>query len=775
MASKIKKIYNFILLILIGVLGIGFGQWTPLPGPYGASDIRGLAICQSNPQTVYLASYGKGVFKSTDAGVTWSAKRNGLNDWLCQAIAVDPTDEDIVYVNTYWWGLFRSTDGGENWIQCLSQVTDNAAVAVNPIDPNIVYAGAGSSVYKSTDKGITWNYIGPGGNSGIVYSIAISQIEPQILYVASGYNGGIPAGLYKSTDGGSTWTHLTNGIPEDGASDVKIDPEDVNTVFATTASGIYRTTNGGADWSQVLVVADNYFKCLGIDPDSSNIIYAGASAWGIPWSHWSEGLFKSTDRGITWFESNNGLLDNNIQCFLTSSVSPSVLYLGTYNCNHGGSIGVYKSTDHGSAWFPSNTGITQSIWSIGLQPMTPQTIWACSQGGGVYKSEDDGLTWQQMNNGMTDQRVCDIALDPMDSNLIYIATSSYEGSGGIFRSTDCGENWTQTWNLEACSRIFADISRPNCIWAGAMYPGYILKSTDYGITWQNVFNTGNGQMIRSICVSPVDSQIIYVGNYDQLYKSGDGGSSWTDITPSINGEFNSIVIDPIEQEVVYVGVADWGDPLSSGVWKSTDGGTTWTQTCNVRKVGPLVMAPWDNLTLYLGSYWEGVFVTTDGGETWDSLNTGFEQTSLSILSLGLRDGVIKKAYAGLQVDGLFTQSIISIAEEKFKGPSVNKNKISLLEIFPNPFTRNTVIKLHTPIKTTTSLKIYNSAGQLVKAFMLPSTYSPDLAPGSEVDLPPTAVSWDGTDKQGNPVSAGIYFCQLKTDDCKADQKIIRLR
>ncbi|MDH5683952.1 MAG: T9SS type A sorting domain-containing protein [candidate division WOR-3 bacterium] len=759
MSYMLKKIYYLLFLLPLIHSSIAFSAWSPLSGPFGSGNIRAIAISQSNPQTLYLADWESGVFKSTDEGETWAAKRNGLTDWRGQGIAIDPTDENIVYLNTYWQGLFRSTDGGDSWVLCLPGT--HPAVTAHPTEPNIVYTVQGSNFLKSTDQGITWDSLGSLNLNGEVFSIAIAQANPQIIYVAAGWNGGMPSGVAKSTDGGLTWAHLTNGIPDYGAGDVKIDPQDTNTVFVAASPGVYRTFNGGADWTQVLARTNNQFRSVGIDLDSSNIIYAGTCAWGLPNSNLSEGLFKSTDQGTTWFEANNGLLDNNIQCIAINPLNPSILYCGIYNCNQGGSIGVYKSTDRGITWFSSNSGITQSIWTLAVLPDNSQTIWAGTYGGGAYKSEDDGLTWQQKNNGITDQRVQGLAIDPSEPNQIYTATTSYQGSGGIFKTTNGGENWTKVWDSAACSRIAIDISRPSRIWAGAQYPGYILRSTDYGLNWQIMFNTGNGEMIRSICVDPADSQIVYVGDYSSLYKSENGGSSWTDITPPVNGEFNSIVVDPIVHEVVYVGVADWGDSLDSGVWKSDDGGLTWTRICTIRKVGPLVMAPQDNQTLYLGSYWHGVFVTKDGGNTWNEWNAGFEQTSLSIICLGLRDSI--KAYAGLYVDGLFMRPI-SVGIEKTSDRLMIEHSNRVIQCSPNPFILSTNIRFQLNLKSKVSIKIYNRNGQLVKTLV-----------NGLIDPAIYEVNWNGQDGLGKKVPAGIYFVRFEQANYQEIVKVILSR
>jgi photosystem II stability/assembly factor-like uncharacterized protein len=291
------------------------------------------------------------------------------------------------------------------------------SVAIDPTDPQIVYAGTGDGwVFKSTDRGVTWTATQiPYTTFALIDWIAIDPLYSQIVY-ACGFFGWPATGIYKSTDGAASWSQPSSELTE--CYKLVIHPFAPETLYAGTTSRFYKSIDGGLSWIP-LPVPDGgtiHATAPAIAPNNPQTIYLGGEA--------PNGVFKSTDGGGFWVQIFASPAP--VRMLTIDLSNPQVLYAGTQGS------GVFKSTNGGATWDAANFGLTNmNIHAVDLDPSHPQIVYAgaiASSGlsGGLFKSTDGGATWHAIRFGVTNADVYALAVDY--TGTVYIGTNH-----GVFK------------------------------------------------------------------------------------------------------------------------------------------------------------------------------------------------------------------------------------------------------------------------------------------------------------------------------------------------------
>ncbi|MGH9710472.1 MAG: WD40/YVTN/BNR-like repeat-containing protein, partial [Candidatus Acidiferrales bacterium] len=437
--------------------------WDSEPNP----SIGALAVAPSNPSVIYVgtgeannrqsASWGNGVYRSTDAGNTWT--HVGLDDTQAIGrIVVDPRNSDVAYVAAvgHLWGanpergLFKTTDGGKTWNKILFINDDTGVndVAIDPQSPTTLYAaayerrrtvwgfnggGPGSGIYKTTDGGATWNKLTKdlpdNGNTGRI-GLAVYRRNPSIVYALVQNEKG---GVFRSEDSGATWTKMSSTNPRPSYfSQIRIDPNNdlriwtggVQLAYSEDGGKTFVTTRGREVHSD--------FHAIWIDPNNSNYMLAGCDG----------GVYESRDAGRDWDHLNVMALgqayevgyDNQQPYHVCAGYQDNAEWCGPSRTLYAGGI-------PNSDWFMVGGG---DGFYVKPDAADPQTIYTESQDGNL--SRRDLRTNEALNirpvpaEGQPPYRFnwnSPLLISSKDHNTIYY------GGNFLFKSTDRGNTWTR--------------------------------------------------------------------------------------------------------------------------------------------------------------------------------------------------------------------------------------------------------------------------------------------------------------------------------------------
>jgi photosystem II stability/assembly factor-like uncharacterized protein len=525
-------------------------------------------------------------------------------------LAVDPVDPSIVFAGAAEGGVLRTTDSGQHWTPLFDHQTTLSigALALDPVQAQIVYAGTGE--------------VNPGGGS--------------VAY------GG--AGLLRSTDRGDTWSSL--GLEDVGSiGRVRIDPTDPQRVYVAAMGdlwtkgpdrGVYRTTDGGTNWEKVLFLSDSTGAVdLILRPDQPRTIFA--AMWErirhpsyYQYGGLTCGVYKTTDGGDTWSAVAGGLPGQSStrgRIGLSLCVAqPNTMY-AVYSDRTGYFDGLYRSTNGGANWTRTNdSGISDVFASYGwwfgnvrVHPVDPNRVWVL--GLPIYRSTNGGSSWSDVTGSMhVDQHALDFGPDA--SPVIY------EGNdGGIYRSTNGGSGWTMLPDqpITQLYRVALDAQNPAALYAGAQDNGTVRTLSGLTNDWSMIFGGDGFQPL----VHPTNSNRIWAQyQYGALNYSPNGGGSWVDATSGISGSdrhnWNTPVrFDPSNPGRMYYG--------TQKVYRSTNG-TSWSAISpdltggggggsTYGTVTTLDVSPMDGNVIWAGSDDSHVNVTTNGGTSWTDVSS----------------------------------------------------------------------------------------------------------------------------------------------------------
>lgn len=366
-----------------------------------------------SPPHVYVATFDKGVWKSTDGGDSWFPINNGLKEKKTLTIVYDLYTQ-ILYLGTYYGCIYRSFDGGENWEEISQGIygSNINRMAINPLDSKTIYVSTNySGFYRTNDKGNAWIHLSNNvPTTHEIRGVGIDPADTSIVYIGTWEDG-----IFKSNDGGDTWEKKSNGLPDSAMVEEIVGYSDTS-IYRVYASlyrdGVYLSKDGGESWVPRIngLPEDKSTQRLVIDPIDPDILYV--ATW--------EGLYKSLDGGLNWERKSRGFDNEAFQ--YNTYIDPSNherVYVLT-------ETDVYKSEEGGRHWYSLNMDIPTS-WpypqpmSLIIDPQDPTHLVMSVSPIGVYESFDQGTSWQAMNQGFPTYVIAwNLELDPQDPNT-YIA------------------------------------------------------------------------------------------------------------------------------------------------------------------------------------------------------------------------------------------------------------------------------------------------------------------------------------------------------------------
>ena len=516
--------------------------------------------------------------------------------------------------------VYRSSDTGSNWEKVWegSEMGAVYSLSVAADDPTVVIAGSNTGIFRSTDSGRSWAAAWSAQQSLFgrdkIYTLASTPLEPDLFFAGHSQNG-----VLRSDDGGVSWSQSSQGITDTRIHEVVIAPSSPQIVYAGSHGGVFRSGDGGITWQprsdgfEFLNVAT-----LDVHPSNPDIVYAGTGVQ-LNTNHTEhfvsgfqsgDGLYKTTDGGLSWARTDNGIEEYQIVTLMGDPNIPYRVWLGGAAAR-----GAFMSPDGGDSFlFTASLASHYSmIIASGRRPPYPMYMTSWHVFGELMKSDDMGGSWRLLKSQVAS------------------AVSAESREAGLYR----GEStlWGHLHGLAV------DPSDDDTLYVGSVHDAglpfnlsltgaHIFKSTDGGATFTETdqgFPTATETSIGFIVVDPADSNVVYVATTRHesttaigVYKSTDAGATWASANAGLlDLDVRHLVVDPVNRGTLYAATA-------GGVYKSTDGGTGWqkaTSGITTADIVTLAMSPTNPYVLYAATA-DGVFKTKNGGSSWYAVNLG---------------------------------------------------------------------------------------------------------------------------------------------------------
>ncbi|MCX5691819.1 MAG: hypothetical protein NTV94_18835, partial [Planctomycetota bacterium] len=593
-----------------------------------------------DPNIIYAASASGGLWKTINAGTTWTPLTDELATLNCGAVAVSASSPETIILGTGEYqtgstgdGIFRSTDGGTTWarIATATQVGPRLnSIAIHPTNPQIIHATGSSGYFRTTNGGGTWTTSISANCSGM----RIDPVNPAIVYVARRGNG-----IYKSTNSGATLTKLTSILPTTGFDRIVIDlcggtPSTLYAAFISGANviGVYKTIDSGTTWTLLANVPNFcYSQCgydayIAVDPADPNKVFCG----GVDSRYRNAGVTRSLDGGITWAEIASNASGLHPDHHVMSFGPTGTIWEG----NDGG---IWKSTTGGNSWINTNATLAATqMYHVAIHPTTTTRVLAGTQDNGTPERTTNSTTWPQLQAGDGGFS----AFDPTTTTrryTTYVYLTLYRWSNST--STDISGAWS-TDSINWIAPFVVDPNSASTIVAGTDRIWRTTTATATTPTWTAISTAevGGGSM-NAIAIAKGSTNTIYAGSdTGSVFVTQNATAAtptWTNRTAGLSGGgISAIVIHPTLSGTAYVSAYN---TTGGRIFRTDNFGANWrivsgTLTSGVAARALAVDFQFNPPVIYTGGG-SGMYVTFDEGATWTKDDNTFPNVNVGGLAL----------------------------------------------------------------------------------------------------------------------------------------------
>jgi photosystem II stability/assembly factor-like uncharacterized protein len=613
-----RKTLIAIAVTLVSATTLWAGQWTSL-GPDGG-DVRSLNFDPKNPDRIYLGTSTGSLFLSNDAGHNWTRLAHlGGDDNVLDHITIDPQNPKHIYVsawsveNQQSGDVYRSQDGGNNW-EALPGMHGKSvrAMAMSASDSKVLVVGALDGVFRTKNGGNSWERISPPSLAEVknIESIAIDPKNPDVVYAGTWHLA------WKTADGGANWQHINKGMIDDSdVFSVIVDSTDSSVVYASACSGIYKSESAGDLFHKLqgIPFSARRTRVLKQDPNSPATVYAGTTEglWktidgGKSWKHVTNseivvndvlvdprnsnrvllatdrsGVLASDNGAQSFTASNHGYTHRYVSSILADQNDPNAILVGVVNDREWG--GVFATRDGGQSWQQKSAGLGgRDVFA--LQQVANGALIAGTNKG-MFLLDRNGSQWRPINNIVNekvvarvvkgkkgakaiktpavvvrytlDTRVSDIEVTPKR----WLAATS----AGLLTSSDQGKSWsggpvlgkTDFVAVESEGDLVVAATRTN-----------VLYSTNSGTTWQQAPLSSYITSIHGVTLTPEGD--ILIASREGAFRSSDSGATWEHVVNGIpDKNISSIAYDQGRKRLLATSTA------TGVVFESKDNGRSW--------------------------------------------------------------------------------------------------------------------------------------------------------------------------------------------------------
>ncbi len=715
-------------------------SWDAIFDEQPSLSIGDIALAPSNPDVIYVGtgeanagggsvSYdGLGVFRSDDGGSSWT-NLGLVEGGSIGRIAVHPQNPDICYVAAMGRmfskneerGVFKTSDGGQSWqkVLFLNDSTGAIDIAINPQDPNMIYAamwervrrpdqriygGPSCGIYRSFDGGDSWQQLTtglptPSPNVGRI-GISVSPSDPSILYTIYADAEGYFDGVYKSINYGDSWTRTNDGALSNIFASygwwfgrLRVDPLNPNIVYAI-GFDLYKTNNGGNSWTNIGSSMHVDHHDVYAHPANNQFVVCGNDG----------GVYTSQNGGSSWSHIEN----LPIMQFYTSEIDqqhPERLYGGAQdngtNRTLTGNIDDWNSIYGGDGFV------------VKVDPLNNQYVYAEYQYGGLGRSTNGGTSFMDATNGLAGRFnwMSPLTLNPVNPTILYF------GSNKVYKSVNRAANWT------------------------AISPDLTNGAGQYN----QMFGT-----ITTIAVSPVNQQIIYAGTDDaNVWVTQNGGTDWTKISDNLPDRWvTRVTADPMNESIAYVTFSGYRqDDYLPHIFRTTDFGQNWTDISGDLPESPIndiIADPANDSVLFVAND-VGVFGSVNLGQNWIPIGDGLPNVPMMDLTF--------QPDLRMLVVATYGRSMYKITVDEFVGNTEINNTDKGMRVYPNPAIEVVHIDLSGFDGKVLSLELLDAVGKVFQTMQVSQS-------DTKISIPL------------NSLTNGVYFVKLQTSKGLVTKRIV---
>jgi photosystem II stability/assembly factor-like uncharacterized protein len=668
-------------------------------GPFRGGRTRAANGTAMQPNIFYVGQVNGGVWKSDDYGRTWHPIFDHEPTQSIGAIAVAPSDPNIVYVASgeglhrpdlsVGDGIYKSTDAGKTWTHLgLRDGYQIPGLAVDPRDPNKVFAAVlghpygpneERGLYRSSDGGQTWQRVIYKNENTGASDVEIDPTNPDVIYASmwevregpwedgNEFNG-TGGGLFKSTDGGNTWNQLTNGLPKDLSQIyVAIAASDSKRLYATvgTASGalgVYRSDDAGENWTKITDdprpsgrIGGGDLSIPKVDPKNADIVYCASTV-----------TMRSTDGGKTWSSFRGAPGGDDYQNLWINPSNPDIILLVSDQ-------GALVTVNGGQTWSSWYNQPTAQIYHVSVTPTFPYKVCGGQQESGsvciLSRGNDGEITFRDWHPvGVIEYGY--VAPDPLNPDLVYGGgrneVSKFHWSTGQVQNVTPIPLRSPKYRTDRTEPLMFSPVDPHILYYAS---NLLFKTTDGGNSWQTIspdlsrqnpgipLSVGNlvpknaekqRGVIYALAPSFKNVNVLWAGTDDGLiWQTRDGGKNWNKITPpelTAWSKVTQMTASHFDDSSAYASVSRFRiNDERPYIYRTHDGGKTWKLiVTGLPEIGPVDTVREDPVRkelLFAGTE-NAVWVSFDDGDHWQSLQLNLPHTSMRDLWIHDNDLIV---------------------------------------------------------------------------------------------------------------------------------------